>query len=497
VTDHREVEQTYAPPPGASLPDLTMLPGVVGLGDPEVVELSAAYFDTPDLALLRSGVTVRRRTGGHDEGWHAKVPAGTGRDEVQRPLGVSDGVPPAELLALVRGWTRGAPVGEVARIETRRTERALLGADGTVLAELAQDEVTGTDGDGRRTAWCEWELELVDGEASLLASADELMEGAGVAVSRVPRKIQHVLGGRLAPQPRTGSAESAGEVLRGRLAEQVEELLRRDSQIRRGMPEGVHQARVACRRLRAALATFRPVVDRAVTDPVRDELRWFGRELAEARDAVVVRRRLEAMVEGEPRGLVGDEVRPRLATTYDGRGRAAAGAVAATLDSDRYFALLDALERLVATPPFTAQADRTADEVMLARVRKDWERLAAGVAGLGRGSSPDPAWHQVRKDAKRLRYAAEALEPVRRKKARRLAGAAKMLTSHLGERQDTVVARSHLVDIAAEAEAAGEGSFTWGRLHAREEAGAAALDRAFPSVWASASRKRLRSWLTP
>jgi CHAD domain-containing protein len=249
--------------------------------------------------------------------------------------------------------------------------------------------------------------------------------------------------------------------------------------------------------MRAALATYRPLVDREVTDPLRSELQWLGRELAEARDVLVVRRRLSDLVESEPLDLVGPGVRTRLATTYDARAEAAAGQVAETLDSARYFDLLDALERLVEDPPFTDRAGAPPGKFLRGRVRKDWKRLEAGVAALDEAPDPDPAWHQVRKDAKRLRYAAEALEPVQGKKARRLARAAKRLTSHLGERQDTVVARAHVRSIAAAADDAGESSFTWGRLHAREEARAQRLDHEFEAVWGRASRKRARAWLTP
>jgi inorganic triphosphatase YgiF len=91
----------------------------------------------------------------------------------------------------------------------------------------------------------------------------------------VQRKIIGVLGDRLPPEARLGSAKPgkpAARVVQRRLAKQVAELLRRDSQIRRGEDEGVHRARVACRRLRSALATFRPLLDREVTDPLRDEI---------------------------------------------------------------------------------------------------------------------------------------------------------------------------------------------------------------------------------
>jgi CHAD domain-containing protein len=317
-------------------------------------------------------------------------------------------------------------------------------------------------------------------------------------VSDVPRKILHVLGARLgSPRslPAVGRHKPAGNLLRRRLAEQVEELQRRDSQVRAGSAEGIHQARVACRRMRSALATYRPLVDRAVTDPLRDELQWLGRALADARDAKVVRARLGALVDSESEGLVGRDVRPRLADTYEGRARAAGAEVAEVLDSDRYFALLDALDLLVAEPPFTSRAGKPADEVLRPRVRKDWKRLRRSLAMAEEAEDRDLAMHRARKDAKRFRYAVEALAPVWHKDARRLAKAAKKLTSHLGERQDTVVTRQHLIDIARSAEAAGEGGFTWGRLHAREEALALRLDEDLSGLWGKVSRKKLRAWM--
>lgn len=499
MREHRELEKTYAPGRGALLPDLTALPGVTELGEPEVVELCAAYFDTEDLALLRAGVTLRRRTGGSDEGWHAKIPAGAGRDEIHLPLASGPVAPPAELLRLVRGWTRGAPVGEVATISTRRTEVPLFDAKGAVVAELADDEVTGrAQGREEDVVWREWELELVEGDPTLLEAADDLLNGAGVPASEIPRKILHVIGDRL-PEPRrrpaVGPGKPAGRVLQRRLAEQVEELVRRDCEIRRGRPEGVHQARVACRRLRAALATYRPLVDRQVTDPLRDELKWVGQALADSRDAHVVRRRLEVLLDEEPPELVADSARARLVASYDERRQVADQDVEEVLSSGRYFALLDALERLVEDPPWTAEASRPAREVLRQRVRRDWKRLRLQVAAEVDAIEHDPAMHQVRKDAKRLRYAAEALEPVWGKDAVRLTKAAKRLTAHLGDRQDTVVSRQHLRQLAVGADKAGESSFVWGRLHAHEQAQAASLDRGWPELWSRASRKRNRAWL--
>jgi CHAD domain-containing protein len=499
MADELEIERTYAPDPDASLPELTELPDVTALGPPRVDELHAVYFDTADLALTRAGVSLRRRTGGPDEGWHLKVPAGDGRDEIRVSLTRARHHPPAELRRNVVAWTRNAPLEAIATIRTRRTRRDLVAGDGTVLAELADDEVTGTPaGSSGPVAWREWELELAEADPELLTAADKLMEGIGVRPGEVQRKIVRVLGDRAPsadPLPEVGADLPAGRVLRRRLIRQVAELKRRDSQMRRRRDEGVHQARVACRRLRSALATYRPLVDREVTDPLRDEIQWLGRALADARDAKVVRERLREMIDDEQGDAVIGPVRSRLDQTFDDRARAAWALVEETLSSDRYFVLLAALDGLIADPPWREKAALPAEDVLPARVRKEWRRVKRRMAAVADAEDRDAELHEVRKDAKRLRYAAEAVHPVWGKDAKRLAKAAKKLTSHLGDRQDSVVSREDLLEIAASADAAGESSVTWGVLLVREEERAAELDAELPALWDKVSRKKLRRWL--
>ncbi|HEV7875888.1 MAG TPA: CYTH and CHAD domain-containing protein [Nocardioides sp.] len=496
---HREIERAYAPAGEAELPDLTALPGVARVGDPDTAELSATYFDTAELALTRAGVSLRRRRGGSDEGWHLKLPAGRGRDEVQLPL-TRAVRPPRQLVDVVVGRVRGAPLGAVASIETRRTTYPLLDDAGRVLAEVADDQVTGTPADGSPPVlWREWEVELVDGGPELLDAADELMAGVDVSPSAVQRKILRVLGDRVPAGPELPAPEPDGpaaRVVQRRLAEQAAELLRRDSEIRRGRDEGIHKARVACRRLRSALATFRPLVDREVTDPLREEIKWLGMQLGGARDAKVVRERLTTLAREDEDA--GEQVLRRLEAFYERRREAAGDVVARTLTSDRYLDLLEALERLVADPPWTDAAQEAAEDVLPRRVRKDWKRLrrrVEAVEGVEAPDERDAAVHEARKAAKRLRYAAETLQPAWGKDAKRLVKATKQVTTLLGERQDAVMSRSDLEQIATEAHAAGEDTFAYGRVHAREERRAAELDAEFTSVWADLTRPRLRKWL--
>ena len=89
TTEHVEVERKFEADETFSLPDLTGVGEVAAVGDPEEQSLEATYYDTPDLRLLRSRVTLRRRTGGADAGWHVKLPAAGGaRRELHQPVGI-------------------------------------------------------------------------------------------------------------------------------------------------------------------------------------------------------------------------------------------------------------------------------------------------------------------------------------------------------------------------------------------------------------------------
>lgn len=493
---------TWEPSPERSVPDLSGVAGVRRVGTPRVVDLEAVYFDTEDLSLLRSGVTLRRRIGGDDAGWHLKVPAGDGRDEAQVPLGTARHTPPKALREAVTAWTRGATLTFLGTISTNRTIYPLLGADEAVLAELADDRVVGSSRlDPDQVTWREWEVELVTGPPDLLDAIGDRLAALGVPPSLTQRKLSRVLGDH-APRPPEraplGRRKPAGSVLHLRLAGLVAELARRDSEIHRGVPDAVHQARVTIRRLRSALATFRPLFDPGVTEPLRAELGWLGRSLGVARDQEVVRERLERLVDEEPPELVMGPVRDRLKFWCNQVAGAADAEVGTVLASGRYLRLLTALDELVEAPPWTGVADEPARDVLRRQVRRDWKRLRRRVAAAGVADDihHDAARHDVRKAAKRLRYGAETLVPLWGRDAERLARGAAAVQSVLGDRQDTVVSRRDLMVLGAEAVEAGESAFTYGRLHAREEARAASLDEEFDAAWAQASRPRLRDWLS-
>ena len=112
-----EVERTYDVPTGFTLPDLTSLPGVATVDEPVPLALEAVYVDTADLRLLSARTTLRRRTGGQDDGWHLKLPApGGDRLEVHRPVGRASTTPPIALRRLVTARSAGAAMTVVASV---------------------------------------------------------------------------------------------------------------------------------------------------------------------------------------------------------------------------------------------------------------------------------------------------------------------------------------------------------------------------------------------
>ena len=82
-----ETEKKYDVDAAAALPDLAAIPGVGRVGDPHQAELEAVYFDTEDLVLASRRITLRRRSGGADAGWHVKLPPEAG-------AGAGAGTPP-------------------------------------------------------------------------------------------------------------------------------------------------------------------------------------------------------------------------------------------------------------------------------------------------------------------------------------------------------------------------------------------------------------------
>jgi len=319
------------------------------------------------------------------------------------------------------------------------------------------------------------------------------LRAAGAADGDNATKLHRALGPRatapaeVEPLALTLQA-TAGDLVRHAIATSVAALLRHDPGVRLGDdPEDVHRARVATRRLRSQLRTFRGLLQPGWVDALRDDLRWVAAGLGDVRDKQVmaqrVRSRTTALAEGDA-AAVGE-----LAAQLEVESEEARGRLVLDMRSERYIALLDRLVEGARTPSLTEEAATPASEAVVAIVRRDWRRLRKAVRRLDK-HPPDDELHHVRILAKRARYAAEAAEPVTGKAAARFAAVVTQLQDVLGDHQDSVTAQGWL-------RRTGQGhlAFVAGELCAIER-DAAASDRArWPKEWKKVDRKGLRRWM--
>ena len=143
------------------------------------------------------------------------------------------------------------------------------------------------------------------------------------------------------------------------LRQQVEALKKHDPGVRENAPDAVHQLRVAARRMRSVLATFRKLADPDVTGSLRSELQWLAGTVGEARDNEVMRARLLELIGAEPPELLLGPVAKNVEEHFDAAARRARAKGLAALKSSRYFRLLDSLDAFLADPPLTEKQGRT------------------------------------------------------------------------------------------------------------------------------------------
>jgi CHAD domain-containing protein len=490
ATTHHETEAKFALDPGAPLPDLTRLKDVDDVERAPTVRLVATYYDTPDLRLEDRHIALRRRTGGSDAGWHLKVAEPDEpreRTELRAPLGsggTGDDGAPEGLLDEVRAVIGRRRLVPIVTIDTFRTEHHVRGPDGTEVAVVSDDEVS-----SRRTgavvqqAWRELEVEMVGHDPDAFERIVAQLTDAGLRPSPYDSKLHHALGFEPNARRTRHHRESAGDVLVRYLREQVDDLIRSDADVRAARDDGIHRMRVATRRIRSTLGTYRRLFEREITEPVRDELQWLGRTLSEARDVEILRQRLHDSVAELDVELRVGPVRPRIDQELGRRRRDARASVVDALSSDRYFAVLDQLEALVADPPLRKRGRRRGRREPARRLDASVRRVhrrAVHADDAPEGPERDRALHAVRKAAKRVRDSADAAEALVGKPARRLSSRAEDLQDLLGELQDGTAARRTLRQMGMVAHLAGENGFTFGVLVGREQQAAEAVRARYP-----------------
>lgn len=519
---HREIECKLEVPKGFRVPRLVGSVAAVATVAPQpVLRLEAEYYDTADLRLARSHITLRRRTGGIDDGWHLKLPVhgergkrgatgrrshadASSRDELQLPLdGAHSGthLPPWALVSTVLGITRGAPLAPVATLRNERRPTLLLDAAGEPIAEITDDKVTVLRAGKITERFREIEVEAAAGRSvDDLGPIVDALVAAGATMSNFSSKAARALGpgataaADVAPPPEVGVHDPAVEAIRGHLARHTAALIREDLNVRRGLPDGVHQMRVAARRLRSGLRVFGPLLDTEWSRSMRDELGWIAGELGAARDREVLEARLLRDLESLPIDESDAEAAAEVVREVLGsEARAATVRSTEAMESERYLTLLDRLVSARAQPPVTDEAMRSCAHALRPLVRAAWRRFRRDAEAL-RKKSPDDQWHAVRIRGKHTRYALDALTPVFGRPARQWAKQVAVVTELLGTHQDAALAADTAHQLALD-HADGRTGFVFGLLHDSERAQVTAARKQFMQSWPDVAHPRWRHWL--
>ena len=538
-----EIEAKFAVDETTPMPDLTHIDEVARVAETRHHSLSAIYYDTKDLRLTHAKITLRRRTGGNDDGWHIKIPGAQGRTEIRAELGEPvDGKyeVPDELLHQVRSVVRNQPLEPIAQVDNNRTELLLVDADEQPVAEFCDDHVTAFSflPGGSQSTWREWEVELA-GElpgtkagSKLLRHATSLLISSGARVSSSPSKLKSALGDSI-NNVELPPALAASNVEPGSPAAAVVEALKAnrdklvefDPRVRRDEWDSVHQMRVATRELRSHLQTFHGIVVGPEIERIESDLKELAAMLGVARDAEVVEERWQNLLASEDSDVLDEATREHIAHDMGRAYRRAHRRVIAALDSDQYLALLDALDAFLANPPVagedaSADADSTSadsgaedaatidtaspepaeaheaakdyepkhakpdsedephdlDTVMALHLKQAYDKLVKrhkkAVSNWDNTEltlhEREEYFHDMRKAAKKLRYAAEAAGSATTLKTKNLYTACKHMQSVLGDFQDSVTSRDKLLELAETARRRGEDTFGYGLLYQRE-----------------------------
>ena len=492
----RENELKFAPPATFAVPEFDEGTGVSVVEKLPPQNLRAIYYDTEDLRLARFGATLRHRSGEDDHSiWTLKLPrpgdTKNAREEINY---VSDEKsPPPEILDLATAFIRSDKLVPVTTLKTKRRRWMLRGEAGVEIAELVDDDVSVVEGRKIIGRFRELEVEQRNGSDKEMKRIGAAMRDAGAAeaepISKAARAL--ALRGQAEETRLDGTDTSAAATFRGALRAALDRLLLHDPVVRLGKStDGVHQMRVATRRIRSNLKTFAEIVDPAWSDEMRQDLKWLADLLGEVRDLDVLQSRLRDHAEGIEglRALFDSLVRQH---------RRARSRLLEGMRSDRYRLLIDNLVRASDELPASEAGATDARTAMGSAIARMWSEVASEVRTWN-GEENDEQRHAIRIQTKRLRYAVEAAAAAfgkDSKKAGRFAKDVAHVQDVLGEYQDAVVAQATLTAIATRGTKDAAFCIAVGRLIERETREADRSRAMFSEAWGKLDRKKNLSWL--
>jgi inorganic triphosphatase YgiF len=442
--------------------DLPAVLAAAPSGEDQAKELISVYFDTPDRALEKAGVSLRVRESGGRRVQTLKRGLGLSREEYEQPVEGFAPDPATEPLRSLLPAGGATSLSPAFYVGVYRQQRRVRWVAAEIEIALDQGEVRAGEA---KSPISEVELELKAGSPEALFDLARSLMGAAPLYLSLDGKAsvgQALLAGEtplarrrrpLTLDPQATAADAFQTVARDALAQ-----IAANAQLLRQTPasEAVHQLRVAARRLRSALSTFAPLVKDARRNAVRADLRWLARTCDRARDldvfaeaARTARKRLVPLPHGYPALLERLEAERRLA----------AEAVLKVVSSEQFRGLLLEVAAWVEVGPWATDPRRAvlraspAVDFAARRLDRQLKRLDRSARGFA--EADDEHRHRVRIQAKKLRYAAEAFASLfPEKPARKFVRRLKRLQDELGALNDAAVAAPLAETLGLDADAA-------------------------------------------
>jgi inorganic triphosphatase YgiF len=438
--------------------DLGRILAAAPAGDDDSRELISVYFDTPELDLQKAGASLRVRESKGQRVQTLKRGDGLAREEYEAQIAGDAPDPNLDPLPDLLPRGAGSELRPAFHVRVTRRQRLVRFDDAEIELALDQGEVRG----GKRVSpISEVELELKAGSRrALFGLARELSRTAPIYLSFASKsqRGQALVAGKPLQAQRRGRIELARDatvaaafqaIARGTLQSMAAnaEVLRQKVE-----PDAVHQLRVAARTLRSELSTFKAVVADQEFEHVKGELRWIAKACDQARNLDVFADDTVAPAAGlspPPAGL------EALSPALDAAREHARADVSDAVASARFRDLLIEVTGWVETGDWTtgeaaSQPARKFAAHALHRRRRNLLRDGRRLA-----HATDQERHQVRIDAKKLRYAAEGFESLfGRKAARRFIDRLKMLQDELGALNDLATAETLIPSLGLPPEAA-------------------------------------------
>lgn len=423
-------------------------------GSPTAYQSSAIYFDTPDHALKSAGVSLRIRRSGSKR--IQTVKAGSSgasaifdRQEWEKPVARDEPAVDDTPVPFAPGVSAAALL-PVFNVKVERLVWLLDNEKASIELVLDRGEVIAGD---RQSPVCEIEIELKRGEprgifilARTIAEHFPARPGVMTKADRGYGLLETARTAFKADKIHLDESITLAQACQAIITQCVRHYrLNEDSLLNARVPEALHQARVALRRLRSAITIFKPMLAGQTMTHLQSELRWLTSILGEARD-------LDVLVEKTPIG----DLRDQLLAAQD----AAYSRVEAALGAQRTrMLMLELIEWSVSgawlsAPDAKELRDRPAADFARQALKKLRKRVRKRSASLDDLS--DDERHEVRKAAKRLRYGVEFFGTLfagdkRRRRFRKFSAALEDVQDDLGELNDLAAAplvldRLHLLD---------------------------------------------------